>query len=178
MKYTGKYITFDVPESWADTVDFREEENSIAASYRGLPLVVFAFPENPESISAAQGFEALGTLTDGTSTRTLMAEFPEVSNIMGDPLIEQTYYSLSLDLHELFRSISGSAPWTCSLFAGDPTSTGFYVTDLCLGCPACYEVCPQKCIDLSDVPVQIDQVHCLRCGLCKEACPLGAIEQR
>ena len=83
MKYTGKYITFDVPESWADTVDFREEENSIAASYRGLPLVVFAFPENPESSPAAQGFEALGTLTDGTSTRTLMAEFPEVSNIMG-----------------------------------------------------------------------------------------------
>ncbi len=53
--------------------------------------------------------------------------------------------------------------------------SGFYVEDGCIGCGSCLEVCPQKCIDLSDVPAVIDQNHCLHCGRCAEACPVGCI---
>lgn len=56
--------------------------------------------------------------------------------------------------------------------------TGYFVTDKCIGCKLCYSKCPQKCIDLTQKPVVIQQEHCLRCGNCFEICPTRAIERR
>ncbi|MBC5649913.1 MULTISPECIES: 4Fe-4S binding protein [Blautia] len=47
-----------------------------------------------------------------------------------------------------------------------------------MGCKLCYSVCPQKCIDISKIPVEIDQNHCLHCGRCVETCPAQAIMKR
>lgn len=55
---------------------------------------------------------------------------------------------------------------------------GYAIGKNCVGCSSCYETCPQKCIDLSCIPAQIDQNHCLHCGRCKEICPVKAIEKR
>lgn len=56
--------------------------------------------------------------------------------------------------------------------------TGYFVGKECIGCKMCYSVCPQKCIDISTVPVVIDQKHCLHCGRCAESCPKQCIEKR
>lgn len=56
--------------------------------------------------------------------------------------------------------------------------TGYFVTEKCIGCKLCYSVCPQKCIDISKKPVEIDQKHCLHCGKCFEICPKRAIIKR
>ena len=56
--------------------------------------------------------------------------------------------------------------------------TGYFVGKECIGCKMCYSVCPQKCIDISVVPVQIDQKHCLHCGRCAKSCPKQCIEKR
>ena len=53
--------------------------------------------------------------------------------------------------------------------------SGYFVTEACIGCKLCYSVCPQKCIDISKKPVEIDQKHCLHCGKCFEVCPKRAI---
>ena len=45
-------------------------------------------------------------------------------------------------------------------------------------CKLCYSKCPQKCIDLTQKPVVIEQAHCLHCGNCYEICPARAIERR
>lgn len=58
------------------------------------------------------------------------------------------------------------------------TESGYYVNDGCIGCKLCYSVCPQKCIDISKIPVEIDQNHCLHCGRCVETCPAQAIMKR
>ena len=58
------------------------------------------------------------------------------------------------------------------------TEGGYYVNDGCIGCKLCYSVCPQKCIDISKIPVEIDQNHCLHCGRCVETCPAQAIMKR
>ena len=55
---------------------------------------------------------------------------------------------------------------------------GYFVTDKCIGCKLCYSKCPQKCIDITQKPVVIEQRHCLHCGNCFEVCPVRAIERR
>lgn len=56
--------------------------------------------------------------------------------------------------------------------------TGYFAGEGCIGCKLCYSVCPQKCIDISQKPVIIDQNHCLHCGNCAEICPKQVIETR
>ena len=55
---------------------------------------------------------------------------------------------------------------------------GYFVGKDCIGCKLCYSVCPQKCIDITNKPVVIDQHHCLHCGRCAEICPKQTIEKR
>lgn len=57
-------------------------------------------------------------------------------------------------------------------------TSGYFVGTGCIGCKLCYSVCPQKCIDITGIPVVIDQNHCLHCGRCAETCPKQAIEKR
>lgn len=54
---------------------------------------------------------------------------------------------------------------------------GYYITDACIGCGSCAEVCPQKCIMTDRVPFEVEQAHCLHCGNCMTACPAGAVER-
>lgn len=55
---------------------------------------------------------------------------------------------------------------------------GYFVGSGCIGCKLCDSVCPQKCIDITNKPVVIDQRHCLHCGRCAETCPKQVIEKR
>lgn len=55
---------------------------------------------------------------------------------------------------------------------------GYFITDACIGCGSCAEVCPQNCINTDGIPHVIEQEHCLHCGNCFEACPTGAVEKR
>ena len=56
--------------------------------------------------------------------------------------------------------------------------TGYFVGTGCIGCKLCYSVCPQKCIDITQKPVVIDQHRCLHCGRCAEICPKQTIARR
>lgn len=55
---------------------------------------------------------------------------------------------------------------------------GYFITENCTGCGLCDEVCPPKCIDLSNIPAVIQQENCLHCGACFEVCPEDAIIRR
>lgn len=54
---------------------------------------------------------------------------------------------------------------------------GFEISDACIGCGKCKEICPQQCIQIGD-PYEIQQNHCLHCGLCFENCPVEAIRRK
>lgn len=60
---------------------------------------------------------------------------------------------------------------------GKNVKTGYYIEKGCIGCKLCYSVCPQKCIDISSIPVKISQNHCLHCGRCAEICPKQCIKK-
>ena len=51
---------------------------------------------------------------------------------------------------------------------------GFEISDACIHCGKCENICPQKCIQ----NFSIRQSHCLYCGLCMEECPVGAVVRR
>ncbi len=53
----------------------------------------------------------------------------------------------------------------------------YVITDKCIGCAACADVCPQDCIS-AGTPFKIDASNCIHCGMCKEKCPVGAVEYR
>ena len=55
---------------------------------------------------------------------------------------------------------------------------GYFITDACIGCQSCVEVCPQQCITTDDIPLVINQANCLHCGNCLTVCPAGAVERR
>jgi heterodisulfide reductase subunit A len=65
----------------------------------------------------------------------------------------------------------------------DKRGSEVIITDDCMACGQCVEVCPFKAIDYDPndkssgykSPV-IDQAKCLGCGLCKSVCPGDAIE--
>lgn len=64
-------------------------------------------------------------------------------------------------------------------FGGDrEDQEGYFITRACTACRACLKVCPQSCIDTSDLPFVIKQENCLHCGACLDACPVGTIERR
>lgn len=56
--------------------------------------------------------------------------------------------------------------------------SGYFVGEGCIGCKLCYSVCPQKCIDITNKPVVINQNQCLHCGRCAEICPKQVIKRK
>lgn len=54
---------------------------------------------------------------------------------------------------------------------------GFTITEKCIRCGKCANICPQQCIT-GGTPYQIKDENCLHCGLCFENCPAEAIERR
>lgn len=58
------------------------------------------------------------------------------------------------------------------------TKAGYQVGEGCIGCKLCFSVCPQKCIDITTIPVVIDHPRCLHCGRCEEICLKRAIQKQ
>lgn len=95
----------------------------------------------------------------------------------------------SMQALTVFQIYEGSGEWfdlskkpieraSFSLGGAEKKLEGYLITDVCIGCQSCVEVCPQQCINTDSVPLAIDQAHCLHCGNCMEACPVGAVEKR
>ncbi|MDD3228803.1 MAG: 4Fe-4S binding protein [Oscillospiraceae bacterium] len=54
---------------------------------------------------------------------------------------------------------------------------GFTVTNKCIGCGKCVQLCPQKSIDAGTLAF-IHSENCLHCGYCYESCPVQAIKRK
>ena len=57
----------------------------------------------------------------------------------------------------------------------EETLEGYKITDACIGCSSCLDVCPQNCIVSDSIPYMIEQEHCLHCGNCYTVCPVNAV---
>lgn len=88
----------------------------------------------------------------------------------------------------VFRIYDGCGEWfdlskkpieraSFSFGNGIKTVDGYYITDKCIGCKKCIEVCPQSCIDFANGYAGIIQSSCLHCGNCFTICPVKAVEK-
>ena len=133
------------------------------------------------SISVRGTVECIGT----EKLDEIFAANPYMAEIYPDPKARNAL--------EVFRMTSGSGeffdlstkPITRDSFKvgyeverGDSSSGGYYITEACIGCGVCVDMCPQKCIDVSSRPLVIMQEHCLHCGNCWRECPVDAVVKR
>jgi ferredoxin len=49
------------------------------------------------------------------------------------------------------------------------------ITEDCVSCGSCEEVCPVEAISEGDEYYEIDQDLCTDCGACEDVCPVDAI---
>lgn len=88
----------------------------------------------------------------------------------------------------VFRIYDGCGEWfdlskkpieraSFSFGKGIKTIDGYCITDKCIGCKKCLEVCPQECIDFANGYAKIIQSSCLHCGNCFTVCPVKAVEK-
>lgn len=88
----------------------------------------------------------------------------------------------------VFRIYDGCGEWfdlskkpieraSFSFGNGIKTVGGYCITDKCIGCKKCLEVCPQGCIDFTNGYARIIQSSCLHCGNCFTICPVKAVEK-
>lgn len=64
-----------------------------------------------------------------------------------------------------------------SLGSKEIADKGYEITENCIGCGTCKQVCPQQCIT-EGTPYYIEQNHCLHCGLCYKNCLVQAVRKR
>lgn len=88
----------------------------------------------------------------------------------------------------VFRIYDGCGEWfdlskkpieraSFSFGKGIKTIDGYCITNKCIGCKKCLEVCPQECIDFANGYAKIIQSSCLHCGNCFTICPVKAVEK-
>ena len=109
---------------------------------------------------------------------------------MKNPYMHEIYPTEgSMQALTVFQIYEGSGEWfdlskkpierASFTFGGaEEKPEGYFITNACIGCGACAEVCPQNCIRTDGVPHVIEQEHCLHCGNCFNVCPAGAVEKR
>ena len=64
---------------------------------------------------------------------------------------------------------------TFTLGGAKSAQAKYAISEKCISCGICSEVCPQQCIDNGN-PYSIRQENCLHCGLCLERCDAKAID--
>lgn len=86
----------------------------------------------------------------------------------------------------VFQIFEGSGEWfdlskkpieraSFAFGKAEKSPEGYAITDACIGCSSCLDVCPQSCIVSDSIPYVIEQEHCLHCGNCHTVCPVNAV---
>ena len=143
------------------------------------------------ALTAMKGEDTLSSVAVSIRGKVRELGFEKIPELFEkNPYMREIYPTEeSMKALTVFQIYEGSGEWfdlsrkpierASFTFGGvEETTEGYYITDACIGCKSCLEVCPQQCIITEEVPLVINQTNCLHCGNCLTVCPAGAVERR
>ena len=179
------------PHTCAVDMMYRDAEGIYFLTARGKDLYRRLREDPRVSLTGVKGEDTMSRVAI-----SLVGESEEVGTSYLDTMLEANPYMYDIyptvdsrSALTVFRIHRGSGEWfdlskrpveRVGFSFGDfVKSDGNYViTDSCTGCGRCLDVCPQSCIEFSEIPYTIVERNCLRCGNCMETCPSGAVMRR
>ncbi len=75
-----------------------------------------------------------------------------------------------------FKGCSLNCLWCHNPESISPHPQVHWVSNQCIGCKTCLEVCPEGALAFTSAGNRVDRNRCTGCGLCAEECPANALE--
>ena len=143
------------------------------------------------AMTAVKGQDTMSSVAVSVRGKVRELGFDKIPELFEKNPYMREIYPTEESMHALtvFQIYEGNGEWfdlskkpierASFTFGGaEKKAEGYFITDACVECGSCVEVCPQNCINTDNIPFVILQEHCLHCGNCFEACPTGALEKR
>ena len=143
------------------------------------------------ALTAMKGEDTLSSVAISIRGKVRELGFEKIPELFEkNPYMREIYPTEeSMQALTVFQIYEGSGEWfdlskkpierASFTFGGaEAKQEGYFITDACIGCQSCVEVCPQQCINTDGVPLAINQASCLHCGNCQTVCPASAVERR
>ncbi len=143
------------------------------------------------AFTAMKGKDTMSSVAVSVRGKVRELGFKRIPDLFAkNPYMNEIYpTTASREALTVFQIYEGNGEWfdlskkpierASFTFGGMKEKTeGYFITDTCVGCQSCVEVCPQQCIVAVKIPLVINQANCLHCGNCLTVCPAGAVERR
>lgn len=143
------------------------------------------------ALTAMKGKDTLSSVAISIRGKVRELGFEKIQELFKkNPYMLEIYPTVeSMQALTVFQIYEGSGEWfdlskkpierASFTFGGaEEKQEGYFISDACIGCQSCVEVCPQQCIATENIPLVINQANCLHCGNCLTVCPVGAVERR
>lgn len=143
------------------------------------------------SLTAMKGADTMSSVAVSIRGKVRELGYKKIPDLFEkNPYMKEIYPTAeSMKALTVFQIYEGTGEWfdlskkpierASFTFGGaDKKEEGYIITDKCVGCGSCVDVCPQNCIITECIPYVIEQEHCLHCGNCLTVCPVGAVIKR
>lgn len=143
------------------------------------------------AFTAMKGEDTMSSIAVSVRGKVCELGFDRIPDLFAkNPYMNEIYpTAASREALTVFKIYEGSGEWfdlsrkpierVSFVFGGaEMKPEGYFITNTCIGCRSCVDVCPQQCIITDKMPLVINQANCLHCGNCLAACPVGAVERK
>lgn len=141
--------------------------------------------KNPEIAVSGMNTDYLSVRIKGRAKQagpevraSVLNKNPHIKEMYGNAVSILEVFSIDAGAGEIF-DLSASKPKRLRFgFGGmEPKKSAYVITDACIECGQCQEVCPEDAIE-EGTPYRIIESQCLECGMCSETCPEEAVRYR
>lgn len=142
------------------------------------------------AFSAVKGEDTMSSVAISVRGSVKEVGFDMVKNLVNkNPYMNEIYPTKeSMNALTVFRLYNGVGEWfdlskkpierySFEFGGNKKTDYSYCIGENCNGCGKCINVCPQGCIDATNIPFVIINKNCLHCGNCANVCSESAVRR-